>query len=325
MKNGIKMVTGWLNANPIVIASLSLMIIMFIFVPNFATAANITTVMGQMSYMGIATVGLAFVLIGGGNDLSIGSVISISSVFGVMVMTNVAGNFSVPLGVIVMIVTGLVISLINGVMVAYLKINAFMMTLITQMLFEGVALLVTDAKTITGVPGVFLTTANIRILSIPLSVFVMLAIFIVGQYILSKTTYGRRLFATGANAKAAKLVGVKTGRMLLSAYLICGLMGGIAGIIMTARLGVGSPSSGSNIIMEIMSAAIIGGNSLFGGKGTIIGAAFGALLLCLISNGLTLLGIEYTITMIVKGAIILFAVVIDMMNTKLSAKRLLTA
>lgn len=325
MNGKLRKITGWLTNNPIVIASVSLMIIMAIFVPEFASAANITTILGQMSYLGIATVGLAIVLIGGGNDLSIGSVISITGVLGVSMMINSTGAFTVPGGVLVTLGVGLGIGLINGVMVAYLKINAFMMTLITQMLFEGIALLLTDAKTITGVPEGFLAIGNTKIIGIPLSVFIMLIVFVVGQYILSNTKYGRKLFATGANMKAARLVGIKTNRMLLSAYLICGFLGGISGLIMTCRLGVGSPSSGSNIIMEIMSAAIIGGNSLFGGKGTAVGAAFGALLLCLISNGMTLLGIEYTVTMIVKGLIILFAVTVDMMNKKLAAKRLLAA
>jgi ribose transport system permease protein len=325
MNKVIKKTTGWLNANPIVVASLFLMIIMALFVPKFANIGNIMTVLGQMSYLGIATVGLAFVLIGGGNDLSIGSTITISGVLGAMVMVNMSGAFTVGAGVAITLATGLAIGLINGIMVAYLKINAFMMTLITQMLFEGIALLITDAKTITGIPANFVAIANTQLLGIPVSIYLMLAVFVIGQFILTSTAYGRKLFATGANAKAAKLVGINTEVMLLSAYLICGLLGGVSGIIMTCRLGVGSPSSGSNIIMEIMSAAIIGGNSLFGGKGTVVGAAFGSLLLCLISNGLTLLGIEYTVTMIVKGLIILFAVVIDMMNLRLSAKKLLAA
>lgn len=320
-----KKIYEWLNSNPIVIASLLLMVLMVIFVPKFATFSNLMIVLGQMSYLGIATIGLSFVLIAGGNDLSIGSIISLSSVLSVSAMISMNQPFTVATGVIVALLTGLLIGLLNGIMVAYLRINAFMMTLITSMLFEGITLLITDAKTIKGIPDGFVAIGNTKILGMHTSVYIMLVITIISQFILTRTTYGRKLFATGANPRGAHLVGVKAKAMLLSAYLISGLFGGIAGLIMTCRLGVGSPSSGSNIIMEIMSAAIIGGNSLFGGKGTAVGAVFGALLLCLISNGLTLLGVEYTITMIIKGLIILGAVTIDMLNARISTKRLFEA
>lgn len=320
MKNVIKKIGLVIKNTPIIIASFVLFVIMLLFVPRFATLDNLLSLLGQMSYLGIATVGLTFVLVGGGNDLSIGSVISITGVVAAMCMVS---GMPAVLAVVVALAAGLGIGLLNGVFVAGLGVNVFMMTLITQMLFEGIALAITSATSITGLPEAFISMPYKNILFIPVPIIIMLIVYLVGHVVLTKSVYGRKLFVTGANAKAAKLVGVSVEKVLLSAYLISGFLGALSGVIVTSRLGVGSPSSGSNIIMDVISAAVIGGNSLFGGKGSVVGTAFGVVLLGLISNGLTLLGVEWSITMVIKGLVILISVGIDVLSSKLLAKRML--
>lgn len=320
-----KAVNGFLNGirgNPIVIASLGLAILMAIFVPQFASVGNIFTLLGQMSYLGIATVGLAFVLVGGGNDLSIGSVMTITGVVAAMIM---ASGAPIIVGVFGALVVGILIGALNGVFVAVLGVNAFMMTLITQMLFEGIALAVTSATSITNLPAAFIAMPDLCILYIPIPILIMAVIYVVGHVVLKHSVFGRKLTVTGANKNAARLVGVPVNQVLLEAYLLSGVLGALAGIILTARLGVGSPAAGSNIIMDVISAAVIGGNSLFGGKGSIVGVAFGVLLLGLISNGLTLLGVAWSWTMIIKGLVILLAVCIDVASVKLMSKKMLAA
>lgn len=313
------------TSNPVFLATLILIVVMVLFVPSFATVQNIRTIAQQFSYTGIAAVGLAFVLIGGGNDLSIGANISLSSVVAALVMTRAmdGGNASVPVGILAALGTGALIGLINGLCVAKIGMNAFILTLIMQMFCDGISLIVTDSVSIGGLPHAYLAIGNSSLLGIPFPILIMLVFFICGQFALSKTAYGRRLYAVGANKQAARLVGVPVAKIQVLSFVFSGLCAASGGILLSARLGAATPSAGSNSMLEIMSAAIIGGNSLFGGKGSVVGAACGVVLLSLISNGLNLLGVSYYTTMIVKGGIILFAVALDYFNQIIRTRQML--
>ncbi|MEG1011313.1 MAG: ABC transporter permease [Ruthenibacterium sp.] len=318
-----KAVDGFVQAikgNPIIMAALGLLIIMAIFVPQFATVGNLFALLGQMSYLGIATVGLAFVLVGGGNDLSIGSIMTITGVTAARMMASGLPTF---LAIAVALAVGVMIGLLNGMFVAVLGVNAFMMTLIIQMLFEGIALAVTGATSITNLPADFVKMPEVRLGGIPVPILILLAVYIAGHILLKRSVFGRKLMVTGANKNASRLVGIHVNQVLMAAYMLSGALGAVAGIILTARLGVGSPAAGSNLIMDVISAAVIGGNSLFGGKGSIVGVAFGVLLLGLISNGLALLGVAWSWTMLVKGFVILLAVMIDVVSVKMMSKKML--
>jgi ribose/xylose/arabinose/galactoside ABC-type transport system permease subunit len=322
----INSITAWMRLYPIAVVAIVMAIAMSIFVPNFATATNLTAVGAQLSYIGISAVGLSFILIGGGLDLSLGTAMSASAVISGLTMVNVIGsssNWATPIGIIVLLSATILFAAINGYFIAYWRINAFMMTLITQFLFKGLALSLTNSFSVTDLPESFTALGNTTLLGVPVSIFIMLAFFIIGQFILSKTSYGRQLFATGANVRAAKLVGIPTSSILFKAFLIGGLCNGVSAIILVGKLGVANPTMGNDLLLDIISAAVLGGNSLFGGKGSIIGTGFGVLLLGLISNGLNLLGVPYQITKIVKGAIILLAISLDMINERISARRML--
>lgn len=314
-----------ITSNPVVIATLILIIVMTLFVPSFATVQNIKTVAQQFSFTGIAATGLAFVLISGGNDLSIGANISLSSIVSALLMTKVfqAGDGAVLPGILIALLTGAAIGFFNGFCVSKIGMNAFILTLIMQMFCDGMSLLLTDSTSIGGLPDGFIKIGTGSVFGIPFPILIMLVVFVIGQFVLSKTAFGRRLYTVGANKQAARLVGVQVVKVQISAFIISGLCGGIAGVILSSRLGAATPSAGSNSMLEIMSAAIIGGNSLFGGKGSVVGAACGVVLLSLISNGLNLLGVSYYATMIVKGGIILFAVALDYFNQKMRTRQML--
>jgi len=321
----LAVVYNWIRKNTIISVTIIIFIIMLLFVPQFATITNIRNIMLQMSYVGIAAVGLSYVLIGGGNDLSIGTGITFCGIVGGIAMTGIlAPTLGAPLGIAIMIGMGLLIGLLNGTMVAGIGVNAFVMTLITQTLFKGLSLLFTNSATLRGLPEGFLMISDTLIVGIPLPFILLLVLFIGGQFVLSKTTYGRALYVVGSNPKAAKLIGISVKGVFLISYVFCGVCTAVSSIILTSRLSASSPSAGNDLFLDILSAAVIGGNSLFGGKGSVIGTAFGVLLMALIANALTLLGVGYQVTRIIKGAIILFAVVLDVINEKLSAKRMLT-
>jgi ribose/xylose/arabinose/galactoside ABC-type transport system permease subunit len=298
-------------------------VVMSIFVRGFATGTNLSALGAQLSYIGLSTTGLAFILIGGGNDLSLGAAMSASAVIAGLTMVRFGGTFATPVGLIVIFAVSTLFAAINGFFVSYLGVNNFMMTLITQFFFRGLALYLTNSNSVTGLPRTFIAIGAASVFGIPLSIFAMFAFFAAGQFVLSKTAYGRELFATGANRKAARLAGIPTSKVLFKAYLFGGLCNAVAAVILVGKLAVVNPTIGNDLFLDIISAAVIGGNSLFGGKGSVAGAAFGVLLFGLISNGLTLLGVPYQATKWIKGLIILFAIAMDAVNDSISSRNML--
>jgi ribose/xylose/arabinose/galactoside ABC-type transport system permease subunit len=312
-----------LRKYPIAGISILFFIIMSVFVPKFFTPTNLANVGAQLSYVGIGATGLAFILIGGGMDISTGTAMSLSGILSGLVMAKVTGGMSTVAGIVTVLAVGIACGALNGFFIAKLQVNSFMMTLITQMAFMGMALWLTNSKSVTGIPDAYVSLGSVKIGGVPISLFLLLIFFILGQLFLTKTGYGRRLFATGANARAARLVGINTFSILFRAYLFGGFCNAVAAVILVGKLGVANPAMGNDLFLDIMSAAVIGGCSLFGGKGSVVGTAFGVLLIGLISNGLSLLGVEYQATTVVKGTVILAAIVLDTIQSRLSARRML--
>ena len=323
MKKIISNVMTQLRRYPIAGISILLFVIMALLVPKFFTAKNLATVGAQLSYVGISATGMAFILIGGGMDISTGTAMSLSGILSGLVMAQITSGWSTVAGVAVVLGAGIACGALNGFFVAKLRVNSFMMTLITQMAFMGAALWLTNSKSVTGIPEAYVSLGSVKVWGIPISLFLLLAFFILGQLFLSRTGYGRRLFATGANIRAARLVGINTFSILFKAYLFGGFCNAVGAIILTGKLGVANPTMGNDLFLDIMSAAVIGGCSLFGGKGSVVGTAFGVLLLGLISNGLSLLGVEYQATTVVKGGVILAAIVLDTIQSQISARKML--
>lgn len=325
---------------PIAVVSVGLFIIMSIFVPNFWTTRNLANLFAQISYIGISATGLAYIFIGGGNDISTGTGMTMSGMLAGLVMAQLvkdevlaaqigdAGTAALAtiLGVVVVIVCGVACGALNGFFIAKLSVNSFMMTLITQLIFKSVALWPTKSKSITAIPEAFISIGDTKLFGvIPISIFILLAFFILGQLFLSKSGYGRKLFATGANPRAARLVGINTFSVLFRAYLFGGFCNAVSAIILIGKLGVANPAMGNDLFLDIMCSAIIGGCSLFGGKGSVTGTAFGVLLMGLITNGLTLLGVPYQGTTVIKGIVIMAAIVLNTIQDQIAARQMLAS
>ncbi len=292
------------------------------FTSGFASWSNLQTILAYALPLLVVSVGLTLVLIIGGIDLSVTSIIALASVVGGKLMSAdegwLAGNaLAVPVGLLAMLVVGAVIGAVNGVAVTLCRIPAFIATLTTMMFVSGLAIWFTLSRKIGGLPPGFVMLGQ--------KLWTVAAITGVATWLahlaLSKTLYGKWLYAIGHNARAALVSGVPVERMTFFTYVVSGLLAGLASILFTAALETGNPEMARDNLLDVVGAVVIGGTSLYGGKGRVIGTVFGVLFLALVDNSLNLLGLNfYTITM-VKGCVILAAALTDALRNKFLASR----
>ncbi|WP_373899362.1 ABC transporter permease subunit [Haloimpatiens sp. FM7315] len=277
--------------------------------PRFLSLNNIRNVFTQVSVNAILAIGMTFVILTGGIDLSVGSILAISgAVAGVIVKTN--GN--VFLAVVVAILIGAAVGLVNGLVISKGKIQAFIATLATMTIFRGVTYVFTNGTPVSGLGLKFSKLGNARILDqIPLPVLFMLVVFGIAFYILSQTRYGRYLYALGGNEDSARLSGINTDKVKAIVYVISGIAAAISGIIVTSRIGSASPNAGNGFELDAIAAVVLGGTSLAGGEGSVAGTIIGALIIGVLNNGLNLMNVSPFYQLIVKGAVILLAVLMD--------------
>lgn len=294
------------------------------FTPGFASPENLWNILISCLPLLILATGQTLVLITGGIDLSITAVIGLSSVLGALVMGGdrgwLAGHpaaAAVALGA--MLVAGALVGFFNGACIAWLRMPAFMVTLTTTMFFNGLAIWLAkkavNAESIYHLPGPFLVLGTHAWLAALLTVLATLF----AHVLLSRTLLGRWLYAIGHNPRASLHSGVPVGGVTVSAYVLSGLFAATASILLTARLETGSPNHGKALLLDVIGAAVIGGTSLFGGKGKVLGTVFGVLFLSLLSNGLNLLNLSDFLITIIKGAVILVAALLDVWRNKLVA------
>ncbi len=292
----------------ILIFEIALIIIFAAFVPNFISSLNISNIVLQSTIIGMLALGQTFVLITGGIDLSSAYNLILAGVLGAKVMKQ-AGVF---VGIITMLVVGSVVGLINGLSVAKLKMVPFIVTLATQTIVLGLALLITKAITIGGLNEAFVGFTIKKLWFIPMPVVVVLVLYVIAHVYLSRGSFGRSLVAVGLNIKTSNMAGINTDRIIITSYIISGLLAGVAAILLVSKLGsAGAGMVKEDFILDNISAAVIGGASLYGGKGTAYGTAIGVLLIVIISNAMNLLGISAFTILIIKGFIILVAIIID--------------
>lgn len=308
-------VTEILRKTGIFWALLILIIILSSVSPVFFTTRNFINIFKQTAITSILAIGMTFVLLTGGIDLSVGSVTALAGVFAAYVGIADKG---LPLVVcyIVAIATGVICGLINGIGVAYVGFPPFIMTLGMMGIARGAAQVFTGGKPIFGVTDAFANIAGGLTFGIPNLVYYMAIIFVIGLVVLSKTLPGRRIYAIGGNYEAARLAGVNVKRYLAGVYVVCGALAGLCGILMASRITSGNPTAASSYEMDAISAAVIGGVSMTGGSGSLVGTIIGAFILIVIQNGFDILGISPFYKQIVQGAIILFAVFIDLRSKK---------
>lgn len=276
-----------------------------LFVPRFFTVRNLFNIIVQTSPIGIMAIGLTFVLITGGIDLSQPSIMAMASVLGAMYMVR-TGNAVI--GVIIILAVSVGLGLFNGFAVAKLKMIPFVVTLAMKVVAVGLAVWFTDATSVFGLPEGFINLLTAKIGPIPIPVIFLLIFALIMHFLLSKTMYGRKVYSVGLNINTARVSGINTTAMLLGVYMISGVFAGLAGILTTARLGSAAASMGADtVVLDVISAAVIGGVSIYGGIGTVGGAVLGALLITIMSNIMNILGISFYTTSIVKGLIIVIA------------------
>lgn len=298
---------------PLLIALLIIGAILSIVSESFLTPSNITNILVQTSVVGIAAVGGTFVIITAGIDLSVGSLVALTGMLAAISMAGAAKDdiWTGILGLLIALAAGMFIGVVNGASVAWLRLVPFIVTLATLAMSRGLTLAVSDGQTRFGFPNsyTFLGGGNIAGLQMP--VIVMLVVFIAGHLLLRHTPFGHQVFAVGGNPEAARLAGVPVKRVIFFVYVIAGLCAGIAGIVLTGRLDSALPSAATGLELQVIAGIVIGGTSLAGGRGSIVGTFVGVLLIGVINNGLTLLGVNPFWVQFIQGAVIFSAVLLD--------------
>jgi len=286
-----------------------LIIFFWILTPHFLTIPNLLNVAQQTSINAIIAVGLTFVIISAGIDLSVGSILAFS---GVVIASILNAGYPIPLAITSGLLVGLVCGSINGVLIAVGKLPPFIATLGMMSVARGAALMYTNGRPISGFSSEFRFLANGEIFSIPTSIIIMVMVYIVAHLVLTKTKLGRYTYAIGGNEEAARLSGINVTFHKIMIYGICGLLSGLAAIILTARLNSAQPIAGIMYELDAIAATVIGGTSLVGGEGRVFGTLIGALIMGVLRNGLNLLGVSSFLQQTIIGSVIIIAVLIDM-------------
>lgn len=301
-----------LNKNKPLIVLFLIIAIMTVASPVFLTPGNLLTVLLQTSYNAILAVGISFTILIGGIDLSIGSVLAFSSAIGALLLTQGWPLFAV---LLLILALGTLLGFLNGLLVSYGRLQAFIATLGTMSLWRGLTLVITQARPISirkaPAANAFCFIGSGSVLGVPVPVWIMVLVFLLAYVILRHRRIGRYLYAIGCNEEAALYSGIQTQKVKLFAFSISGLLASLAGIIVTARLSSATPTAGTAYEMDAIAAAVLGGVSMAGGKGNIRGIAVGALIIGILSNALNLLNIGSYYQGVVKGIVILIAVLLD--------------
>lgn len=283
--------------------------------PNFLTKNNIIIILRQVSVNGIAAVGLSIILISGGIDLSTGSQAAVSGMICALLMVK-GGWGMLPASIVAVLVTALACGLLNGLGIAFTGMPALIATLGTMNIGRGAAYLLNGGYTVYGLPDGAKILGQSSVFGIPLCVIVMILTLVVGHFIINHTTYGRMIFAIGANEEAARLSGIPVKLIKVSTYVVGSLFICFAGIVLMSRLNSGIPTAGTDIYIEILAGCIIGGISSTGGSGSIFRMIGGIFVMTVISNGMNIAGISEFWQYVAKGAILMFSVGVDSYRTR---------
>jgi ribose transport system permease protein len=282
---------------------------------RFLSPTNITNVLLQASVIAVVAMGMTVVMLGGAFDLSVGSVVALSGCVAAAVMLE----YGVSAGVIAGVGVSLLVGAANGFLVTKLHLNSFIATLGTMVLVRGVALLVTGGRPISGdagLPELFLSYGRERFLGIPLVIWTPLLLFVVLAWILHKTAYGRRLYATGGNSDAAFLSGIAVGRVRASSFLWCSGFAGVAGVMLASRLQSGQPTAGEFYELTAIAAVVLGGASLYGGEGKLYKTLIGVMIMVVLANSLNLMNVDSYWQRVAIGLVIIAAAAVDQIRRK---------
>jgi len=282
--------------------------------PNyFFTASNFILISKQSSINILLALGEMFVILTAGIDLSVGA---IAGLVGAVAAGTIVATGNLFLGLAAGIGIGIAFGLINGVIVAFAKVPAFIATLATMSAITGITLIYTQGEPIWNLPSSFDFIGQGNLADIPFSIILMALAFVCAWIILDRTKYGRHVYAVGGNIKASRAAGIKISGVLVSVYAISGLLSAIGGIVLASRLGTAEPTAGSGYELDAIAAVVLGGTSLFGGEGWVVGTIIGGYIIAVLNNGMTIMNISSYYQEVVKGLVILLAVMLTSFGKK---------
>jgi ribose transport system permease protein len=276
--------------------------------PNFFTSTNLSSVVRQTAVINIMALGMTMIMINGGIDLSVGAILAMGGLLGTMAMEK---GLSIPAGVLVGILTGLGCGLANGLMITRFRVQPFIVTLGTLGIFRGMTLMISNGLPVHRIPEQFSYLGEGNLLGVPFVLWILVGCAVVTHVILEHTRLGRYTFAIGSNREAAVYAGIPVSFHTTAVYAIGGMLTGLAGMIEASRLMTGQPTAGQGYELQAIAAVVIGGGSLQGGEGSVMGTLVGAFVMGLLSNGSDLLGVSPYLQQAIIGAVIILAVTLD--------------
>lgn len=297
----------WSSAG-IVLVLLVMCVFFSVTTNSFFSANNFANIARQISIVGICAVGMTMVIITGGIDLSIGSLIGISSVTAATLLSNGVPIF---LAVIITLSLGVLVGIINATFINKLKVPPMITTLAMMISLRGMVYLVSGGMPIYGIPVSFKILGQGNIGVLPISMIIMVIVFVFGYVVLNKTVFGRRIYGIGGSAETARLSGVNVQKELYRMFMLVGFLGSLAGLILMSRVNSGQPSAGDGYEMDIITAVVLGGVSVYGGEGKVSKVIVGVIFMGVLANGMMMLNINEYWQRVVKGVVLLIAVVVD--------------
>jgi ribose transport system permease protein len=309
-KSGVvKAITG-LPSFTILMVLVFMFAVMMIVSPPFRSISNFLSVVRLFVPIAVAGIGVMMVIITGGIDLSLGSIYGFAGVITALSITRL--GIPSPIGILAGLTVSLTVGLSNGLLIVMVHLPPFIATLATMSIVRGLCYITTRGYPISGIPKDFFFLGQGYVLNVPTQIWLMILIAVLFAVFMSETVTGRRIYALGGNMEATRISGINTRALLVLVYTLCGLLAGLAGIITASKLGIGQPTSGSGFEMDAIAATVIGGTSLSGGFGTVLGTVIGAAIIGVLRNALVLLSVNAYWQQLIIGFVILFAVATDM-------------
>ena len=283
--------------------------------PYFLTTENLINVTLQVSITAIIAVGMTFVILTAGIDLSVGAVVALSGVIttGFLKQLN-PSMFALPIAILAGVGVGAVAGFITGTCITRFRITPFIATLAIMTIARGIAFLYTDGRPIWELPTDFGVLRSGRLAGLPLPTLIMIILYLLAFVVLHQTRFGRYVYAVGGNKEAARLCGINVNAVIVRVYVLSGMLAAVSGILLSSRMNSGQPNAGQMYELDVIAAVVVGGTSLFGGRGTVVGTFLGAMLIGILHNGLNLRNVSSYMQMVVLGVVILVAVMLDQMK-----------
>lgn len=314
VKGRLKLLAGGGKTELFLLIVLAILFLTFGYLSEvFFTMFNMMNLLRQTAIAGIVAIGMVFVIISSGIDLSVGSVVGFSGMITAMALVN---GVPIPLAILLAVVVSSGIGLVNGVLVYDGKVPPFIATLGTMAVVRAIIMLATGARMVSGLPRPFINISQLTVLYVPVLAIVWILLTLIAIFVMKKTVFGRSIFAFGSNKEAARLSGINIRKTTYGVYIYSAVMCAIAGVLLTARLSSATPTAGTTFELDAIAAAVVGGASLNGGEGSILGAFLGAIIMSTLRQGGTLIGMNAFILEIIIGALIVVAVLLDQLRRK---------